>query len=165
MIAYNNPAYYKYAQDAIAKRYAAERLANVVQLTATPEAAPFERESIDAVLFVHSLHDLYWQAKDGAWPRTNPGEALATLVRALKPGAVVVVVDHAARAGSDPAVSVDGLHRIDPAVVKRDLTAAGLVFDAESRALANPQDDRTKPVFDPSVRRKTDQFIYRFRKP
>ncbi len=34
-----------------------------------------------------------------------------------------------------------------------------------NRALANPADDKLKPVFDPSIRGKTDQFIYKFRKP
>jgi predicted methyltransferase len=31
--------------------------------------------------------------------------------------------------------------------------------------LANPKDDHTKSVFDPSVRGHTDQFLYRFKKP
>ena len=70
-----------------------------------------------------------------------------------------------AAAGSDPAVSVDAMHRIDPAVVKREFEAAGLRFEAESPMLQNPADDHTKPVFDESVSHKTDQFVYKFRKP
>jgi predicted methyltransferase len=31
--------------------------------------------------------------------------------------------------------------------------------------LRNPADDRTKLVFDPSVRGKTDQFVYVFQRP
>jgi predicted methyltransferase len=31
--------------------------------------------------------------------------------------------------------------------------------------LANAQDDHTAKVFDPAIRGKTDQFIYKFRKP
>ncbi|HWK52037.1 MAG TPA: hypothetical protein VNR40_19215, partial [Steroidobacter sp.] len=73
--------------------------------------------------------------------------------------------DHAAAAGADPATSVDALHRIDPAIIKRDFEAAGLTFEAESKAFANAEDDHTKPVFDPAVRHKTDQVMYRFRKP
>ena len=59
----------------------------------------------------------------------------------------------------------DAAHRIDPAIVKRDFEAAGLVFDAESPLFQNPADDHTKAVFDESIRHKTDQFMYRFRKP
>ena len=57
------------------------------------------------------------------------------------------------------------LHRIDPAVVKKEVEAAGFKFEGESKVLANPADDHTKNVFDPSIRHKTDQFVYKFRKP
>ena len=45
------------------------------------------------------------------------------------------------------------------------MQAAGFVFDGASNVLANPADDHTKLVFDPSVRGHTDQFLFRFRKP
>jgi predicted methyltransferase len=45
------------------------------------------------------------------------------------------------------------------------LAAAGFVLAGESDALRNPADDRTKLVFDKSVRGKTDQFTLKFRKP
>ena len=83
---------------------------------------------------------------------------------ALKPGGLFVVIDHVAPAGSGLA-DTDTLHRIDPAVVKKEVEAAGFVFDGESNALRNPADPHTKAVFDKSIRGHTDQFIYRFRKP
>jgi len=76
-----------------------------------------------------------------------------------------VVQDHVAAAGSDPAESVEKMHRIDPAAVKRTLEQAGFKFDGEDDSLKNPADDHSKMVFDPSIRHRTDQFIYRFRKP
>jgi predicted methyltransferase len=165
VIAFNNAPYLKYAADKPAKRYGENRLPNVAQLTTAPEDATFEPNRLDAALFVQSYHDLYWRAKDNSWPQTDPAKALAALVPALKPGAVVVVVDHIAAAGVDPLVDVDVTHRIDPAVVKRDFEGAGLKFDAESDTFSNPGDDHTKAVFDESIRHKTDQFMYRFRKP
>ena len=51
---------------------------------------------------MQGYHDLYWRPKDGSWPQTDPAKALAQLVPALKPGAVVVVVDHVANAGGEP---------------------------------------------------------------
>jgi predicted methyltransferase len=83
----------------------------------------------------------------------------------LKPGGVVVIVDHVALPGSPAVETADKLHRIDPAVVKAEMTAAGFVFDGESDVLANPADPHTALVFDPSIRGKTDQFAFRFRKP
>ena len=83
---------------------------------------------------------------------------------ALKPGGLFVIIDHVAPAGSGIA-DTDTLHRIDPAVVKQEVAAAGFVFDGESQALHNPADTHGDKVFDPSIRGHTDQFIYRFRKP
>lgn len=82
---------------------------------------------------------------------------------ALKPGGEFVVLDHVAKPG-DPKVT-STLHRIDPAVVKQEVTSAGFTFEGESKVLANPADDHTKHVFDPAIRHHTDQFIYKFRKP
>mgnify|MGYP000573634636 FL=1 len=43
--------------------------------------------------------------------------------------------------------------------------AAGFTYVDKSDVLANPSDDRTKRAFDPTVRRHTDQFLFRFKKP
>lgn len=83
---------------------------------------------------------------------------------ALKPGGLFVVIDHVAPAGSGIA-DTNTLHRIDPAVVRREVEAAGFLFDGQSNALRNPADPHTVKVFDKSIRGHTDQFIYRFRKP
>jgi predicted methyltransferase len=128
------------------------------------ESLQLDPASLDAVLFMQSYHDLYWRPKDGSWPATDAAKALAQLVPALKPGAVVVVVDHVANAGGEPTATVTAMHRIDPAILKRDFEAAGLKFDSESPAFANPADDHSKEVFDKSIRHKTDQVMYKFRK-
>ena len=125
VIAYNNKPYLDFAAKQAKERYANNRLPNVVQLTAPPEEVQFEPNSLDAALFVLSYHDLHWRAKDDSWPKTDPAAALAKLVPALKPGAVVVVVDHVANPGGDPGAVVDSLHRIDPDLIKRDFEAAG----------------------------------------
>jgi predicted methyltransferase len=83
---------------------------------------------------------------------------------ALKPGGLYVVLDHSAKPGIDDA-AMKQLHRIDEAVVKQEVLAAGFRLDGESKVLANPADPRTANVFDPSIRGHTDQFILRFRKP
>lgn len=83
----------------------------------------------------------------------------------LKPGGVVVIEDHVALAGSPATETADKLHRIDPAVARAEMEAAGFKFDGESDLLRNPADPHTAIVFDPSIRGKTDQFVYRFKKP
>src|SRR3546814_677782 len=54
---------------------------------------------------------------------------------ALKPGGIYVVIDHAAEAGSGLR-DTDTLHRIDPAIVKQQVVAAGFEFVGESPVLA-----------------------------
>jgi predicted methyltransferase len=163
--AYNNPPYAKFAEKGIALRYADGRLGNVRQVTAEVGDLQLAPASLDAALFVMSYHDAYWRPEDGSWNKTDPAELLKRLYAGLKPGGVVVVQDHVASPGGDVAKVVDTLHRIDPARVKRDFATAGFVFDGESKVLAHPEDDHAKLVFDESIRGKTDQFIYRFRKP
>jgi predicted methyltransferase len=82
----------------------------------------------------------------------------------LKPGGHYVVLDHAGAAGLDEAGTAK-LHRIDEAVVKREVLAAGFALDGESDVLRNPADPHSANVFDPSIRGHTDQFVLRFRKP
>jgi predicted methyltransferase len=164
VVAYNNPAYAAFAAKGIAERYANGRLGNVRQVTAEVGDLDLAPASLDAALFVMSYHDAYWRPKDGSFDKTDPRELLARLFKALEPGAVVVVQDHVANPGHDPQQDAE-IHRIDPARVKRDFEQAGFVFDASSDVLAHPDDDHTKVVFDESVRGRTDQFVYRFRKP
>lgn len=165
VIAYNNPPYAKFAEKGIAARYAGNRLGNVRQITAEVDALDLPPSSLDAAIFVMSFHDAYWRPADGSWNRTDPAEMLRRLYAALKPGGVVVVQDHVANPGGDTAKVVDQLHRIDPAVVRSAFEQAGFKFDRASDLLAHPADDHSKLVFDESIRGRTDQFIYRFRKP
>ena len=81
----------------------------------------------------------------------------------LKPGGTYFIVDHAANAGTTDAQITD-LHRIDKAVVIREVEAAGFKLVGESDALHRSADDHSKPVFDKSVQGHTDQFMLKFRK-
>lgn len=164
VIAYNNEPYFKFSGKQPEERYGKNRLPNVTQITVEPEKLELEPSSLDAALFVLSYHDLRWVAKDDSWPKVDPAAALARLVPALKPGATVVVVDHVANPGGDTGAVADSLHRIDPEIIKRDFEAAGLTFESEANFLRNPQDDHTKPVFDDSIKGKTDRVVYRFTK-
>jgi len=84
--------------------------------------------------------------------------------KALRPGGVYLVLDHAAQAGSGFR-DTSTLHRIDPEAVKKEVMSAGFRFEARSDILRNGDDPHTAKVFDPAIRGHTDQFILKFRKP
>ena len=165
VIAYNNPAYARFAAKGIEARYTGNRLPNVQQLTAEVDQLELPPRSLDAAIFVMSYHDMYWRPADGSWTPTDPMQMLRTLHGAMKVGGVVIVQDHVAAPGGDTAEVVDRLHRIDPEVVKRDFKAAGFALEAASPMLAHPGDDHTRGVFDPEIRGRTDQFVFKFRRP
>lgn len=116
-------------------------------------------EPLDAVFMSQEYHDFHI-------PAFNTDVALMNraIFAALKPGGVFIVIDHAGREGTGHS-EVLTLHRIEGASLRAEVEAAGFVFDGESNAVANPADDRTVNVFDEAIRGRTDQFVYRFRKP
>jgi len=129
-----------------------------VQPMHDPALAPGPANVVDVVWTSQNYHDLH----------NVPGLDLVAFNKALyasvRPGGVYIVLDHSAPAGSGVS-DTNTLHRIDEAVVRKEVEAAGFVFDGESKVLANPADPRTVKVFDPSIRGHTDQFVLRFRKP
>lgn len=132
----------------------------------TPLAAPIASaglpDGLDLVLTVQNYHDLHLN-------RMPPGTAEAAnkeIFKALKPGGIYLIVDHAAAPGTPTEEAANKLHRIDEAVVKREVEAAGFKLVTEDdKLLANPADPHDKGVFDPSIRGKTDQFVLKYRKP
>lgn len=121
------------------------------------------------VLKVPGQADLFWTSQNyhdvhiwaGAAGAAQLNRAIFT---ALKPGGLYVIVDHAGAPGLDDA-GMAKLHRIDVALVKQEVLAAGFVLDGESSVLKNAADPLSANVFDPAIRGKTDQFTLRFRKP
>ena len=115
---------------------------------------------VNVIWMRQNYHDLYD-------PFMGPADVPAfnrTVFKALKPGGVYVIIDHSAPDGSGLAAA-NTTHRIDAAVVKKDMAAAGFIFVAESDVLRNPADARDRLVFDKAIRGHTDQFVYLFRKP
>ncbi len=114
-------------------------------------------QNVDVVVNVMYYHDL---------PLNNIDTAAlnAKILKALKPGGTFLVVDHNAEPGSGVR-DIKTLHRIDPAVIKAELTRAGFELAQESTLLANPQDDHKLMPFAPGLRGQTDQSIFVFRKP
>ena len=130
---------------------------------------PFEEfqapaNSYSFALMHLSYHDAYWVSTEYKVKEQDPDILVRKLYRAMKPGGIVGVVDHIGPVG-DTRATVNDLHRIDPAVVKADFQRAGFKFVGESQHLRVASDDHTKLVFDPTVRGKTDRFVFKFMKP
>jgi predicted methyltransferase len=127
---------------------------SVVITDFTTIAAP---EPLDLVWTSQNYHDMH-----------NPGRNLdinaanKAVFNSLKPGGTYVVLDHQSATGVDFNAQ---LHRIDKEKVKAEVLAAGFEYVGESTVLVNAADDGTKGVFDPSVRRQTNQFILKFKRP
>ena len=112
---------------------------------------------VDLIFISQLYHDEVWQKIDVA--KMNK-----SIFEALKPGGVYFIIDHVGPGVKTPE-QIDKLHRVDPALVKSQVLAAGFELVTESDVLSNPADNGTVSVFDPSIRGKTDQFVYKFRKP
>ncbi len=162
VIALNNPSYMAFTKQAIVKRIDQPgRMDNVTLKITEINDMELEPAKLDAIFLVLSYHDFYYVDEKSGWPKVDVTRTLAQFHKGLKPGGILAVVDHAATKGS-PRETGTTLHRIDPAIVKAELEAAGFDFDGESDVLANADDDMTKPMYDPSIRGKTNRFVYRF---
>ena len=132
---------------------------NVTGLTAPVNdfAAPAPLDLVWLSDNYHDLHDPFFAPADLATIN-------AAVFRALKPGGIYLIIDHAAEPGSGLR-DTDTLHRIDEKAVEAEVEAAGFVLVGKSDALRNPADVHALKVFDPSLRGRTDQFVLKFRKP
>lgn len=113
---------------------------------------------IDIVLSVGSYHDLLLTGADTTVFNSK-------LFKAMKPGAIYLVVEHSAKIGTE-STQVGPLHRMDPAYLRQDLQSAGFQLMEESRIFYRPEtDDRTWNSHTPGKEDLTDQTVFKFRKP
>lgn len=131
---------------------------NVTVLVA-PTAAIATPAPLDVAWTSDNYHDVY-----GFFGPEHAAQLDTAVYKALRPGGVLIVIDHVAQAGTSE-TSARTLHRIDPQTVKAQALAAGFVLEAESPILHNGADTHETAVFAPAIRGHTDQFVFRFRKP
>jgi predicted methyltransferase len=115
-------------------------------------------EPVDMVWTSQNYHDLH------NFPGLDVTIFNQMVFQALKPGGIYLILDHAGAPGTGTA-ETSTLHRIDPKAVMREVLAAGFEFVAASEVLRQSNDPHTAKVFDPAIRGRTDQFIFKFRKP
>ena len=112
-------------------------------------------ESVDVAWISENYHDF----KNMGMFSTDTNAMDRAVFAALKPGGTYMITDYVAAAGSGTR-DTQSLHRIDPEVIKREVTAAGFMLEAESNALMNPSDDLAV-----RSRQGASQVMLRFRKP
>jgi predicted methyltransferase len=147
-------AAYGTEQDAVAKAHA-----NVIPIR-MPLSQFAMAEQLDTIITVQNFHDLYLKPM----PAGTADKVKTALFAALKPGGMLIVVDHVALPGSG-VDAANSLHRIDPAFARAELEKAGFRFEGEVSTWRRADDPHSTNVFSPAIRGKTDQFAYRFRKP
>jgi predicted methyltransferase len=145
------------------ERLAGNRLPNVTHRVVDLSAMQLGNAKFDAALLVKVYHDLYWTELTNGPPKTDAKTILAQIAAALKPGGVLLVVDHSAKAGTGSA-DADNLHRIDAAYARRDIESHGFKLVKQADFLHDPTDDRSMISYKPPMLGKTDRFVYVFRK-
>lgn len=159
----NNAAYEQWTENAWEKRLANGRLPNVEHRTMEVEHLDIPDHSLDAILLIKVYHDLYWVATEGPWPKMDPNIALNQIARVVKPGGVLLLVDHSAKPGTGSA-DAGSLHRIDEAYARRDFEKHGFSYVSKSDVLRRPDDPRELITYKGPMVGKTDRFVMVFRK-
>jgi len=149
------------SQTALEKRLARPAAKNIVRVD-RELGDPFPPEARDLDLVVINLvyHDVVWLGAD----RDRMNHAAFA---ALRHGGHYAVIDHSARPGTGIA-DVQTLHRIDEAVVRGEVRAAGFVLENGDSFLRNPSDMRDwndSPQVATARRGTSDRFALLFVKP
>jgi predicted methyltransferase len=152
----NPPDFGERGKAAFAARLATPAMKNAVSL-AQPfdDPLPAGVHDLDVITFLFFYHDTTYMTVDRA-------QMDRKLFAALKPGGVLVIADHAAKAGADITVG-KSLHRIDEAVLRREVEAAGFKVIAEGAFWRHPDDTRDFTTQRPTG--PVDEFVLKFQKP
>ena len=89
------------------------------------------------MLLIKVYHDLYWVDQDPKdnWPRYDVNRVLNEVARVLKPGGILLLVDHSAKPGTGSA-DAGKLHRIDEAYAQADFAKHGFKARRQERRAA-----------------------------
>lgn len=169
--AQNDEVIWRFAEKGIKQRTAKNRLPNLVRFDNMPIAdITIPKETVDIVFTALNYHDLFFTdfTRDGKKTVLRDTivdykAALAHIYQTMKSDGIFIIIDHTAKAGSGYDVA-NNQHRIDPALVKKQMSQAGFKLVEEAFYLRNSKDSLELNVFDKDIRGRTDRFIYKFTK-
>jgi predicted methyltransferase len=159
----NNAAFDNWAGDDRKNRLAGNRLPNVQYRIVDLDHMDLGTATLDAIVLCKVYHDLYWVDPTGEWPKIDVPAVLDQLARALKPGGVLLLIDHSAKPGRGSA-DASALHRIEEAFARGDFEKRGLQVVATSDLLRRPDDARDQITYKGPMLGMTDKFVLVFRK-
>jgi predicted methyltransferase len=144
------------AKERFEARMKTDAMKNVVAL-ARPfdDPLPAEVSNLDLITFFFFYHDTTYMAVDRAAMNKK-------LFAALKPGGLLIIADHSAKAGAGTSVGKT-LHRIEESTLRSEVEAAGFKLAASADFLRHPGDPRDERIFQPKV--PVDEFVLKFQKP
>jgi predicted methyltransferase len=159
----NNEGYEDFSEGHWKERVA--RAPNIEHLIIDPEHLALKDRSVDAVVLSKAYHDLYWVDDDPKdhWPKFDVPKVLAEIARIVRPGGIVLVIDHSAKAGTGSSAATT-LHRIDEQYARADFEKAGFRLIATSDLLRRPDDARDQVTYKGPMVGKTDRFVLVFRR-
>jgi predicted methyltransferase len=117
-------------------------------------------EKVDLFWITQNYHDLHIKE----YGSVDMAAFNKHVFDSLKSGGVYFILDHQANPGTSED-DIAKLHRIEKAQLIKEVEAAGFRLAAEAKFLHRPDDDRTKSIFDKSIRGHTDQYALKFVKP
>jgi len=120
------------------------------------DPVPADVRDLDLITFLFFYHDTTYMAVDRA-------EMNRRLYAALKPGGVLVIADHSARAGDGTTVGKT-LHRIEESALRGEVEAAGFRLVEEGNFWRHPEDTRDFSI-QPPPGKPVDEFALKFQKP
>ncbi|MGI9331334.1 MAG: class I SAM-dependent methyltransferase [Gammaproteobacteria bacterium] len=141
---------------ALTKRLAGDRLPNVERKDAGLEDGTVPADSVDVALTALNFHDTVDRSGEEAGVRQ-----LNQVYAALKPGGVLILIDHSGSPENDN----KKLHRMLESDLKALVEQTEFIMEAEGGMLRNPDDDMSAMVFGKDIRGKTDRFVWKLRKP
>jgi predicted methyltransferase len=162
VIAHTNEAYIPFSGEIYHKRYANGRLEQAETIITEADDLKLEENSLDAAMLVLTWHDFLFADQENGWQAIDESLLIDKLCAAMKPGAVLGLIDHAANSGGQPEQVAKDLHRVDPQVVRDSFAKSCFTLEAAAGFLRNADDDHTLAVFDKSIRGKTDRFVFKF---
>lgn len=162
LLAHNNQGYLDFVADQFNARFADGGLPNTEQLIAEANDMELAEDSLDAALITLNWHDFLFGSEQYNWPDVDERAFVDALCAAMKPGAVLGIIDHVAEPGGDATQVAFGLHRVDPGLIKADLKDSCFTLAAESDLLANPDDDHSTSATEGPLKGKTDRFILKY---
>src|ERR1700747_1335423 len=158
----NNEAYDKWSENQWQGRI--ERLTHGGHQTISVEHLGLPARSVDAILLIKVYHDLYWHPDQGPWPKDiDPDAVLTEIARVVKPGGILLLVDHSAKPGTG-STDAGTLHRIDEQYARGDFEKHGFQLVGTSDVLRRADDPRDQITYKGEMVGKTDRFVMVFRR-